>query len=120
METEEEKSPQQLVMEAIWTYAGWAIVIFACIGAGVFIGHVRWGDATALRGKVEQYEKQVLTLKNERETLNTRIAKATQERDACQKAGSAAAAAPGGGAAPAGGGGAAAGGGGKPGGVVVE
>jgi len=119
METDEEKSPQQLVMEAIWTYAGWAIVILACIGAGVFIGHVRWGDATALRGKVDQYEKQVLTLKNERETLNTRIAKATQERDACQKASGAGAAAGAGaapGAAAAAPGAAAAG----PGGVAVE
>ena len=120
METEEEKSPQQLVMEAIWTYAGWAIVILACVGAGVFIGHVRWGDATALRGKVEQYEKQVLTLKNERETLNTRIAKLTQERDVCQKAGSAAAAPAAGGGAAGGAAGAAAGGGAAPGGVVVE
>jgi len=92
MDTNEEKSPQQLVVETIWTYTGWTVVILACIGAGVFIGHVRWGDATMLRGKVEQYEKQVLTLKNERETLNTKIAKLTQERDACQKGGGAPAA----------------------------
>jgi hypothetical protein len=92
--TEEEKSPQQLVVETIWTYTGWTVVILACIGAGVFIGHVKWGDAAALRSKVEQYEKQVLTLKNERETLNTRIAKLTQERDTCQKAGSPAGGAP--------------------------
>jgi len=104
METNEEKTPQQLVMEAIWTYAGWAVVIFACVGAGVFIGHVKWGDAAALRVKVDQYEKQVLTLKNERETLNTKIAKASQERDACLKGGGgAAASAPAGAAAPGGG-----------------
>jgi hypothetical protein len=96
MDTNEEKSPQQLVVETIWTYTGWTVVILACIGAGVFIGHVRWGDATALRAKVEQYEKQVLTLKNERETLNTKIAKATQERDACMKGGGAPAAPAGG------------------------
>jgi predicted negative regulator of RcsB-dependent stress response len=96
METnDEEKSPQQLVVETIWTYTGYAVVILVCIGAGVFIGHVKWGDAAALRVKVTQYEKQVLTLKNERETLNTRIAKLTQERDACQKAGGAPAAASG-------------------------
>ena len=96
MDTNEEKSPQQLVVETIWTYTGWTVVILACIGAGVFIGHVKWGDATQLRGKVEQYEKQVLTLKNERETLNTKIAKLTQERDACQKGGGAPAPAAGG------------------------
>ncbi len=86
MQSDEEKSPQQLVVDTIWTYAGWLIVILACIGAGVFIGHAKWGDADALRAKVGQYEKQVLSLKNERETLNTRIAKLTQERDTCQKA----------------------------------
>jgi predicted negative regulator of RcsB-dependent stress response len=101
MEADEEKTPQQLVIETIWTYAGWAIVIIACIGAGVFIGHLKWGDADALRVKVDQFEKQVLTLKNERETLNTRIAKLTQERDSCQKSGTAAAPAGGGAAAPA-------------------
>ena len=89
MDQNEEKSPQQLVVETIWTYTGWTVVILACIGAGVFIGHVKWGDAAALRVKVDQYEKQVLTLKNERETLNTKIAKATQERDSCMKGGGA-------------------------------
>ena len=85
--TDEEKSPQQLVVETIWTYTGWTVVILACIGAGVFIGYQKWGDAPQLHKKVEQYEKQVLTLKNERETLNTKIAKLTSERDSCQKAG---------------------------------
>jgi len=122
MESDEEKSPQQLVVETIWTYTGWAVVIFACIGAGVFIGHVKWGDADILRGKVEQFEKQVLTLKNERETLNTRIAKLTQERDACQKSAAGAPPPAAGGAAPPGGAGAAppGGGGAAPGGVTVE
>lgn len=91
--SDEEKSPQQLVVDTIWTYAGWSIVILACIGAGVFIGHARWGDADALRAKVGRYEKQVLSLKNERETLNTRIAKLTQERDSCRTSIPAAAAA---------------------------
>jgi hypothetical protein len=100
METNEEKTPQQLVMEAIWTYAGWAVVILACVGAGVFIGYTRWGDAAALRVKVDQFEKQVLTLKNERETLNTKIAKASQERDACLKGAAPAASAAPGAAAP--------------------
>jgi hypothetical protein len=91
METnEEEKSPQQFLLETIWTYTGWAVVLIACFGFGMFAGYVRWGDAPGLRLKVDQFEKQVMSLKNERETLNSRIAKATQERDACQKAGAAA------------------------------
>lgn len=82
---EEEKSPQEQVKEAIWTYTGWAVIILACIGAGVFIGYEAWGDAPTLRRKVDQYEKQVLELKNNRESLQTQIAMATRDRDECQK-----------------------------------
>jgi hypothetical protein len=83
MDTNDEESSQQLLVETIWTYTGWTVVIFACIGAGIFIGHVKWGDAAALRVRVDQYEQQVVALRNERDTM---IAKLTQERDACQKA----------------------------------
>jgi predicted negative regulator of RcsB-dependent stress response len=86
MDDKAEKSSQQVLVETIWTYTGWTVVIFACIGAGVWIGHMRWGDSTALRLKVDQYEKQFTALKNERDAV---IAKLTQERDACQKAASA-------------------------------
>lgn len=86
MQSDEEKSPQHLVVDTLRTYAGWLLAILACMGAGVFMGHAKWGDADTLRAKVRQYEKQVLSLKNERETLNTRIAELTQERDTCRKA----------------------------------
>jgi hypothetical protein len=85
MGNDDEKSQQQLLVETIWTYTGWTVVIFACIGAGVFIGHVKWGDAAALRVRVDQYEKQVLALKNERDAAITKL---TEERDACRKAAS--------------------------------
>ena len=83
---EEEKSPQEQVKEAIWTYTGWAVIILACIGAGVFIGYEAWGDAPMLRRKVDQYEKQVLDLKNTREAMQTQIAMLTRDRNECQKA----------------------------------
>lgn len=82
---EEEKTPQEQVKEAIWTYTGWAVIILACIGAGVFIGYEAWGDAPTLRRKVDQYEKQVLDLKNNRESLQTQIAMLTRDRDECKK-----------------------------------
>ena len=93
-ETEEEKSPQQFVMETIWTYTGWAMVLLACIGAGFYIGYLRWGDAPALKLRIDSLDKQVLSLKNDRETVNTRLAKATQERDECRNAAGKPAAAP--------------------------
>jgi hypothetical protein len=100
-DAEEEKSPQQYVMETIWTYTGWAVVLLACIGAGFYIGYLRWGDAPALKLRVDSVEKQVMALKNERETLNTKLAKMTQERDECRNTASKTAGGAAGGAAPA-------------------
>jgi hypothetical protein len=86
------------VKEVIWTYTGWAVILLVCIGAGVFIGYMLWGDAVTLRSELNQQTEMVGTLKNERETLKSQLALATRDKDACQKqlAGGGGAAAPGG------------------------
>lgn len=86
MATEEEKTPQQQVKEAIWTYTGWAIVLAACIGAGIFIGYEAWGDAPALRKRITQNEEQLLDLRNKREELKTQVAMTARDRDECRRA----------------------------------
>ena len=73
------------VKEAVWTYAGWAIVLLICIGAGVFIGYSLWGDAATLKRDLGEQTEMVNTLKNERETLKSQLALATRDKDACQK-----------------------------------
>ena len=99
----EDKTPQEQIKEAIWTYTGWVVVVLVCIGAGVFIGFTLWGDAPDLRSEVTRLEKRVGDLKNEREGLQTQIAMTTRDRDDCQqRLSEAAAAAPAPAEAPAG------------------
>ncbi len=75
----------QEVKDVVWTYAGWAVILLICIGAGVFIGYTMWGDASTLKRDLDQTVEQVNTLKNERETLKSQLALATRDKDACQK-----------------------------------
>jgi hypothetical protein len=118
----EEKTPQEQVKEAIWTYTGWVVIVLACIGAGVFIGFTMWGDSPRLRQEVARLDKRVGDLKNEREALQTQMAMTTRDRDQCQQ--SLAQMKSGGGQPPGGGQGAAggqpAGAAGAPAGVTVE
>ena len=81
-----EKTPQEQVKEAVWTYTGWVVIVLACIGAGVFVGYTMWGDAPRLRQEVSRLDKRVGDLKNERESLQTQIAMTTRDRDQCQQA----------------------------------
>src|SRR5262249_31280146 len=93
------------VREVVWTYAGWAVVLLICIGAGVFIGYELWGNATSLQAELNDTKETVNRLKNERETIKSQLALATRDKEECQKTlsnvGTAAAAAKAGGGAPA-------------------
>ena len=73
------------VKDVVWTYAGWTIILLICVGAGVFIGYTMWGDATSLKRDLNQSVEMVGTLKNERETLKSQVARANADKDACQK-----------------------------------
>jgi hypothetical protein len=94
------------IKEVMWTYTGWAVVLLVCMGAGVFIGYMLWGDAGTLRAELNQQTEMVGTLKNERETLKSQLALVTRDKEACQRQLTGAGAVGGGGAAaPAAGGG---------------
>ena len=88
------------VKEVVWTYAGWAVILLVCIGAGVFIGYELWGEAASLRAELTKQTDMVGTLKNERETIKSQLALATRDKEACQRtlagAGATAGGAPGG------------------------
>jgi hypothetical protein len=73
------------VKEVIWTYAGWVVVLLVCVGAGVFIGYTLWGDAARLRTELDQQTEMVGTLKNERNSLSSKLALTTKEYESCQK-----------------------------------
>ncbi len=73
------------VKEVVWTYAGWAMIILVCIGAGVFIGWTMWGNATSLERDLGARTEEVNTLKNERETLRSQLALITRDKQECDK-----------------------------------
>ena len=73
------------VKDVVWTYAGWTVILLICVGAGVFIGYTMWGDATSLKRDLNQSVEMVGTLKNERETLKSQVARANADKDTCQK-----------------------------------
>ena len=81
---DEEKSPQQQVKEAVWWYTQVAVTLLAVLGAGFYIGYLQWGDAARLRRRVDQLQKDVVKLRNERETLSSQLALVTRDRDACR------------------------------------
>jgi predicted negative regulator of RcsB-dependent stress response len=82
---DEEKTPQEQIKEAIWTYTGWGVIVLVCIGAGVFIGFTLWGDAPRLRQEVTRLERRMGDLRNERESLQTQMAMTTRDRDECRQ-----------------------------------
>ena len=90
----EEKTPQQQVKEAVWWYTQVAVTLIAVLGAGFYVGYLRWGDAARLRKRVTQLEQNVVRLRNERENLGSQLALVTRDRDACRSTSAGAAAEP--------------------------
>jgi hypothetical protein len=90
----EEKTPQQQVKEAVWWYTQVAVTLIAVLGAGFYVGYLRWGDAARLRKRVTQLEQNVVRLRNERENLGSQLALVTRDRDACRSTSDGAAAEP--------------------------
>lgn len=90
----EEKTPQQQVKEAVWWYTQVAVTLIAVLGAGFYVGYLRWGDAARLRKRVTQLEQDVVRLRNERENLGSQLALVTRDRDACRDTSDGAAAEP--------------------------
>ena len=71
---EQEKSAADELKEAVWSWGQTIVVTLVLLGAGYLGGYFQWGDAAELRQHKKQLEDQIVDLKNQRETLSTRIA----------------------------------------------
>ena len=80
-----EKSPPQMLKEALWKGAQRLVITAVLFGAGVYAGYWQWGDAASLRLEKKQLEDQIVDLKNQRETLSTRIAREQRDKEVCRK-----------------------------------
>jgi hypothetical protein len=57
----------------------------SCSSAPACSPNFQWGDAAALRLEKKQFEDQIVDLKNQRETLSTRIAREQRDKEVCRK-----------------------------------
>jgi hypothetical protein len=85
MVAEPEKSPQEQIMEGVWSIALQSVVILFAAAFGVFIGYQLWGDAPELKVQVETMDKQIIELKNEREAQSGRQALCDRDKDDFKK-----------------------------------
>lgn len=80
-----EKSAEQQLSDAMWTWVGRLVLAAVLIGAGFFAGYYRYGDAIELRQQNKEQQDQVVDLKNQRETLSTQIARFRRDLEVCRK-----------------------------------
>jgi hypothetical protein len=83
--SESEKSPQDELKEKTWQAANRLVLAATLFGSGYVVGYLQYGDAVELRDKVKQQQDRIVDLENERETMSTRMAKETRDREVCDK-----------------------------------
>ena len=82
---EQEKTAEEELREAVWSWGQTIVVTLVLLGAGYLGGYFQWGDAAELRTQKKQLEDQIVDLKNQRETLSTRIAREQRDKEVCRK-----------------------------------
>ena len=82
---EHEKTVQEELQDAVWGWGQRIVVTLVLFGAGYLGGWFQWGDAAELRLQKKQLEDQIVDLKNQRETLSTRIAREQRDKEVCRK-----------------------------------
>ncbi len=83
--SEQQKTAEEQLNEAVWTWAGRIAIAAVLIGAGWFGAYTQYGDAADLRVQVETHQDRILDLENQRETMSTRLAKQTRDKEVCEK-----------------------------------
>ena len=81
----EEKTAQEELKEAVWTWVQRLVVAAVLFGGGVVAAYFAWGDAATLRQENKELQDTIVDLKNQRETLNTRIAREARDKEVCQR-----------------------------------
>lgn len=81
--SEPEKSAQEELKDAVWEYTQKTVVALVLFGGGILAAWFMWGDAGRLRQTNKELQDQVVDLKNQRETLNTRIAREARDKEVC-------------------------------------
>jgi hypothetical protein len=81
----EEVTAEQELKNAVWEWTQYIVVALVLFGGGVLAGYFAWGDAAELRQHSKELQDQIVDLKNQRETLNTRIAREARDKEVCNR-----------------------------------
>ncbi len=81
-----DRSAEDQLHDAVWTWVQRAVLAAVLFGAGLFSGYFRWGDAVEMRQNNRELQDVIVDLKNQRETLSTRISREQRDKEVCQKA----------------------------------
>lgn len=90
--TDLSKTPQEELREKAWQAATRIAIAATLFGSGYTVGYLQYGDAVELRSTVKQKQDRIVDLENDRETMSTKMAKVTRDKEICEKAAKAAAA----------------------------
>lgn len=91
--TDLSKTPQEELKEKTWQAATNIAIAATLFGSGYLAAYLQYSDAIELRETVKQKQDRIVDLENDRETMSTRMAKVTRDKELCEKAAKAAAAA---------------------------
>ncbi len=76
---------RQQLQEKLWLFAQRGVVLAVAMGAGLFIGYIRWGEAASLREQVAQLEERVNIREKERDTLKSQMAIIDRDKKEVEK-----------------------------------
>ncbi len=82
---QDEKSAEDQLRDATWMWVQRTVVAAVLIGAGFVGAWFQYGDAVDLRQANKVLQDTIVDLKNQRETLSTRIAREQRDKEVCQR-----------------------------------
>jgi uncharacterized membrane-anchored protein YhcB (DUF1043 family) len=82
---QEEKAVEEQLREAIWSGVQRVVVAAVLFGSGFFAAWYSYGDAPQLRQTKKELEDTIVDLKNQRETLSTKIAREARDKEVCMR-----------------------------------
>ena len=82
---EEKKTPEEQLREATWAWVQRAVLTAVLIGAGFVMARFYYGDAPKMEQEIKEQKDTIVDLKNQRETLSTRIAREQRDKEVCQR-----------------------------------
>jgi hypothetical protein len=80
-----DKSAEEQLHDAVWTWVQRIVITLVLIGTGYFIRYYQYSDAAKLRVETKEKQDQIVDLKNQRETLSTLIARHKRDFEVCRK-----------------------------------